>query len=176
VKLKRPIGPDDHLRGELSAPISLVEFGDYECPYCGAAFPIVEDVRAAFGERLVFVFRNFPIVGSHPHALVAAQAAEAAAAQGRFWEMHDMLYRHQHALGASAIARYADVLGLDRDRFDVDLHSREVVARIRADLHDGAVSGVNGTPTFFVNGWRYDGAWDRESLYRAIAGGAGASV
>jgi protein-disulfide isomerase len=167
-KLRPPSGPNDHLRGELSAAIQLVEFGDFECPYCGQAYPIVKALEESLGSRLCVAFRHFPIVGSHPHALFAAEAAEAAAAQGRFWEMHDALYQHQHALELPHLEQYAASLDLDLRRFHEELRSHAHTEKIRANLHSGAVSGVNGTPTFFINGRRHDGAWDFESLYQAL--------
>jgi protein-disulfide isomerase len=159
------LGPSDHLRGGLSAPVQLVEYGDFECPYCGQAYPIVKALEEALGDRLVVGFRNYPLVGSHPHAMAAAQAAEAAALQGLFWEMHDLLYENQRALTPTSLAGYAARLAIDPGRA-ADPRVRE---KIRGDLHSGARSGVNGTPCFFINGDRWDGSWDFDSLFLALS-------
>ena len=166
--LKPPLDDRDHLRGDLSRPIQLVEFGDYQCPFCGQAEPVIRALVQSFGDQLCFAFRNFPIVGSHPHAQLAAEAAEAAGAQGQFWPMHDLLFENQHALDASHLRQYAQQLGLDMGRFDADLRAHRFLPKIRADLHSGAISGVAGTPTFFINGLRHDGSYDFDTLYAAI--------
>jgi protein-disulfide isomerase len=158
----------DHIEGSSSALVTLVEYGDYECPYCGAAYPIVKDVQARMGERLRFVFRNFPISTSHPHAEQAAEAAEAAAVQGRFWKMHDMLYEHQNRLTEPDLHAYAEQLELDVDVFDRELAEHIHAARVHEDFMSGVRSGVNGTPTFYVNGARYDGSYDLETLLGAL--------
>jgi protein-disulfide isomerase len=158
----------DHIRGPAEAPVTLLEYGDYECPYCGAAYPIVQQVQAQMGDRLRFVFRNFPISTSHPHAEQAAEAAEAAAAQGRFWEMHDHLYEHQRHLEAGDLRTYAEELGLDVERFDRELAENVHAARVREDFMSGVRSGVNGTPTFYVDGNRHDGSYDLDSLVAAL--------
>lgn len=166
--LKPPLDGRDHLRGDLSRPIHLVEFGDYQCPFCGQAEPVIKALQQAFGDQLCFAFRNFPIVGSHPHAEIAAEAAEAAGAQGMFWEMHDLLYENQHALDEPHLYRYAKRLGLDVVQLVTDLRAHRFLDKIRDDLHSGAISGVAGTPTFFINGLRHDGAHDFDTLYAAI--------
>ncbi len=176
MSLRPPINEDDHLRGNPSAALILLEFGDYECPFCGEAYPIVEALRETLGDSLCFAFRNFPVVTSHPHAMIAAEAAEAAGAQAKYWEMHDLLYQHQDALSLPHLEQYAAMIGCDLRQFVRDLRAHKHAARIRADLHSGAVSGVNGTPTFFVNGQRHDGPWDYDSLYEALTGGAGAGA
>jgi protein-disulfide isomerase len=175
-KLRPAIDSREHIRGSLDAPIQLVEFGDYECPFCGEVFPTVEALIETLGDRLCFAFRHFPIVGSHPHALSAAEAAEAAGAQGRFWEMHILLYQNQDALDFHSLQQHAVQLGLDLGRFTEDVRSQRHKDKIHADLHSGAVSGVNGTPSFFINGYRHDGAYDYDSLMAAIAASAGAEV
>ena len=154
----------DHISGPQSAPVTLVEYGDYECSYCGEAYGILKELRARVGEQARLVFRNFPLTQVHPHAQRAAEAAEAAAAQGQFWPMHDMLYEHQDAMEDDDLVVYAAQLGLDLGRFQVDLSQGTYLARIREDFMSGTRSGVNGTPTFFVNGRRHDGPWDLESL------------
>ena len=158
----------DHTQGPLSAPVTLVEYGDYECPYCGAAYPILKEVQERMAERLRFVFRNFPISTSHPHAEQAAEAAEAAAAQGRFWEMHDTLYENQNRLTDRDLHAYAVDLELDVQRFDRELTEQVHAERVREDFMSGVRSGVNGTPTFYVNGARYDGSYDLETLLGAL--------
>jgi protein-disulfide isomerase len=172
--LKPEVSDDDHRAGSEDAPVTLVEYGDYECPYCGQAYPIVQKVQMALGQRLRFVFRNFPLAEIHPHAARAAETAEAAAAQGRFWEMHDSLFEHQRALGDSHLLQYAKDLGLDVERVARELKAGTYTDRVRSDFTSGVRSGVNGTPTFFVNGQRFDGRWDFEGLMAAIerAGGA----
>jgi protein-disulfide isomerase len=171
--LKPRLSESDHLRGSLSAPLSLVEFGDFECPYCGKAYPVVEAIKEALGDRLCFAFRQFPIAGSHPHATLAAEAAECAGAQGRFWEMHRMLYTHQDTLTLPYLEQFAVLLHIDVRQFVRDLASHKYLDRVRAGVRSGAVSGVAGTPSFFINGQRHDGSYDYDSLMRALAAGAG---
>ena len=163
-----PVGPRDHAKGPADAPVTLVEYGDYECPHCGRAHPIVRSVQHALGDRLRFVFRNFPITEAHPHAESAAEAAEAAGAQGKFWEMHDTLFDNQNALELRDLIAYATRVGADAEDVANALEKRVHAARIREDFMSGVRSGVNGTPTFFLNGARYDGEWDRRSLLAAI--------
>ena len=161
-RLTLPVGPRDHIQGPADAPLTLVEYGDYECPFCGKAYPIVKHAQRRLGDRLRFVFRNFPITNSHPHAARAAEAAEAAAAQGQFWEMHDLLYEHQQDLEDAAPLRYAREAGADVGEVE-DVLARGVTrARVKRDLGGALRSGANGTPAFFVNGERYDGSWDYE--------------
>ena len=158
----------DHIQGPVDAAVTLVEYGDYECPYCGAAYPIVKEVQAKMGERMRFVFRNFPITTSHPHAEHAAEAAEAAASQGRFWEMHDYLYEHQRHLEDGDLHRYAEEVGLDVAAFDDALATHSQEPRVREDFMSGVRSGVNGTPTFYINGVRHDDSYDFETLLAAL--------
>jgi protein-disulfide isomerase len=150
----------DHAQGSPGAPITLVEYGDYECPHCGRAHLVVKALQRALGPNLRFVFRNFPLSQVHPRATRAAMAAEAAALQGRFWPMHDLLFENQDALEDEDLYRYAEAAGLDVDRFARDIESEAVAMRVKEDILSGARSGVNGTPTFFVNGLRYDGSWE----------------
>ena len=166
--LQPPLDGRDHLRGDLSRPIHLVEFGDYQCPFCGQAELVIRALEQAFGDQLCFAFRNFPLGGSHPHAQLAAEAAEAAGAQGMFWEMHDLLFENQHALAEPYLHQYAKQLGLDMGQFAADLQAHRFLGKIRADLHGGAVSGVAGTPTFFINGLRHDGPHDFDTLHAAL--------
>jgi protein-disulfide isomerase len=158
----------DHIQGPADAAVTLVEYGDYECPYCGAAYLIVKEVQARMGDRLRFVFRNFPISTSHPHAERAAEAAEAAAAQGRFWPMHDLLYENQQRLGNADLHAYAERLGLDSERFDHELTKHVHAGRVHDDFLSGVRSGVNGTPTFYINGTRHDDSFDTETLLTAL--------
>lgn len=162
-RLTVPVNAQDHLQGPADAPVTLVEYGDYECPYCGEAYPLLKAVQAALGDRLRFVFRNFPLTEMHPHALHAAQFAEAAAAHGKFWEAHDMLYEHQDALGDHDLARYAHALGLPPTALGEGF-SGKYDARIEGDFSAGVRSGVNGTPALFINGQRYDGPRDYDTL------------
>ena len=158
----------DHIQGPSEAPVTLVEYGDYECPYCGAAYPIVKQVQSHIGDRLRIVFRNFPITTAHPHAEQAAEAAEAAAARGMFWEMHDLLYENQQHLEQSDLHRYAEQLGLDGREFDEELAQHAHADRVREDFMSGVRSGVNGTPTFYINGVRHDDSYDLETLLAAL--------
>ena len=169
-----PVDEDrDHIQGPAEAAVTLVEYGDYECPYCGAAYPIVKEVQARMGDRLRFVFRNFPITTSHPHAEQAAESAEAAAAQDRFWEMHDVLYENQRHLEDEDLRTYAEQLGLDVERFGKELAEHAHAARVREDFMSGVRSGVNGTPTFYINGLRHDDSYELETLLDALEAAAG---
>lgn len=168
------VSESDHRQGPLTAPVTLVEYGDYECPYCGQAYPIIKAIQASMGDDLCFVFRNFPIETSHPHAKRAAEAAEAAGDQGAFWPMHDRLYEHQSHLETDDLLGYASALGLDTDRFASDLDHHTFADRVEADFSSGVRSGVNGTPTFFINGVRYDGPWDGETLLGELQAGVSA--
>jgi protein-disulfide isomerase len=176
--LTMPVTADrDHIQGPLESELTLVEYGDYECPYCGEAYPIVKEVQSRMGERLRFVFRNFPISTSHPHAEQAAEAAEAAAAQGRFWEMHDMLYENQRRLRDEDLHTYAEQLGLDIELFHKEMVEHVHAGRVHEDFMSGVRSGVNGTPTFYINDVRHDDSYDAEilldALERAAAGRKG---
>jgi protein-disulfide isomerase len=158
----------DHIQGRADAPLTLVEYGDYECPYCGAAYPIIKEVQDRMGDELRFVFRNFPISTSHPHAEHAAEAAEAAGAQNRFWPMHDLLYENQQRLGDPDLHAYAERLGLDLARFDHELAEHVYAGRVHDDFLSGVRSGVNGTPSFYINGARHDESFDTETLLTAL--------
>jgi protein-disulfide isomerase len=167
-RLTVPINQDDHVIGSPTATVTLVEYGDYECPYCRAAFGAVEQVRELFAEDLRFAYRHFPLRQIHPHALDAAIAAEAAGAEGRFWEMHAVLFENQSHLTPPDLIRYAQLVGLDPVRFRTHLSDRTFEARVRRDFLSGVRSGVNGTPTFFINEVRHNGGWDVPSLVDAI--------
>jgi len=166
--LAEPVGKKDHAQGPAGAPVTLVEYGDYECPFCGEAYSVLKEVKEQMGETLRFVFRNFPLSEMHPFAFAAAEAAEAAGAQGKFWEMHDMLYENQEQLEPEALAGYAKALGLDMERFVKEVSAGTYAARIKHDFQTGVMSGVNGTPSLFINGERYDGERDAESLLEAL--------
>ena len=169
--LSQPVGPDDHAEGAADAPLTLVEYGDYQCSTCGEAQPIVAEVRQRLGARLRFVFRHFPLE-QHEHARQAASAAEAAHEQARFWQMHHLLFEHQRALAPEHLTSYAVKLGLDVPRFTRGLEHRTHDARVDLDVDSGLKSGVQGTPTFFVNGVRHDDDWDPDSLIRALEASA----
>jgi protein-disulfide isomerase len=173
ARLVSPVGDRDHAQGPADAPVTLVEYGDYECPHCGRAYPIVKDVQRRLGKRLRFVFRNFPLANMHPHAEHAAEAAEAAAAQDHFWEMHDALFEHQQALDDGHLAAYAAAIGIDRARFERELSTHVHAKRVRDDFLSGVRSGVNGTPTFFINGVRNEDSWDADTLTEALKAAAG---
>ena len=169
ASLTLPVTEDrDHIQGGPDAAVTLLEYGDYQCPYCGAAYPIVKQVQKEMGDELRFVFRNFPITTSHPHAEQAAEAAEAASAQDRFWPMHDLLYENQQRLGAEDLSAHANSLGLDVQRFERDLAEHVHAARVREDFMSGVRSGVSGTPTFYINGVRHDGPFDADTLLGAL--------
>ena len=150
--LTPPLNKSDHTQGNLQAPVILVEYGDYECPYCGQAYQVIKEIEKNFGKNLLFVFRNFPLSEIHPHALAAAYAAEAAGLQGKFWQMHAMLCTHQDALTKEDLRRYAKELSLNGEQFEDDLQSQTVQDKVYNDFQSGIESGVAGTPTFFVNG------------------------
>ncbi|MFL5604486.1 MAG: DsbA family protein [Gemmatimonadaceae bacterium] len=162
-----PLSGRDHVAGSLEAPIVLVEYGDFECSYCGRAYPIVKAAQRHFGKDLAVVFRHFPLAEIHPHARLAAEAAEEAGAQGEFWRMHDMLFENQGALEQQDLLAYAESLGLDVTRFARELTSGAHTKRVRDDFRGGVRSGVNGTPTFFINGARYDGDWAESAAFIA---------
>jgi protein-disulfide isomerase len=172
--LSPPVGDQDHADGPADAPVTLVEYGDYQCPHCGRAYPRVKAVQKRLGKRLRFVFRNFPLAESHPEAMHAAEAAESVAANSgdeAFWKMHDLLYEHQQddldALDDAHLARYAAEAGADAEQVERDLAGEAYEERVRTDFMSGVRSGVNGTPTFFINGVRYDGDWSDVSAFAA---------
>ena len=168
-QLTIPISSRDHIQGNPDAPMSLLEYGDYECPFCGDAQPIVKAVQRGLGDNLAFAYRHFPLTNAHPHAQRAAEAAEASSAQGKFWEMHDVLFENQDALEDEDLMQYAATIGLDVPRFMRELGARIHTSRVREDFKSGVRSGVNGTPAFFVNGFRYDGPRDVNDLLYVLA-------
>ncbi len=166
--LRVSVTPDDHIQGSDEAPITLVEYGDYECPHCGAAHDIVKQLQKHYGKGLRFVFRNFPLAQIHAQAEAAAEAAEFAGANGKFWEMHDAIFENQQRLGMKLLLELAGRIGLAGDGLRKSLESHEYAAKVRQDFLGGVRSGVNGTPAFFINGVRHDGANDFETLRNAI--------
>jgi protein-disulfide isomerase len=163
-KLLLPIQPGDHVEGSPHARYTLVEYGDYECPMCGSLFVTIRQLHEQFGEDVRLVFRHYPLSGIHPHAQQAAEAAEAAAAQNHFWQMHDLLFEHQHALGTKDLYLYSQQLALDFKRFRSELKERVYEDRVREDFRRGVQNGVYGTPGLFINGIRYNGGLDFKSI------------
>jgi protein-disulfide isomerase len=168
MKLSIPVGKHDHVQGPENAAVTLVEYGDYQCPYCADAHRTIKSIINAMGPRLRFVFRHMPANEGHPYAQFAAEAAEAAGAQGRFWEMHDAIFEHQSELGTDLVHKLERALKLDLVKFDADLDARRFRSRIKSDFMGGMRNGVAGTPTLFINGDRYDGAVDKSSLLTAL--------
>lgn len=170
-QLKPPVGPADHALGDEGAEVTLVEYGDFECPSCGAAYPVLKRVKQRLGKRLRFVYRHFPIAETHPHAEHAAEAAESVAARRgskAFWTMHDLLFEHQRSLGDQDLARYAAQAGVQAVELLNDLAEGRYQEMVRASFLSGARSGVNGTPTLFIDGIRYDGLRDEDTLVTAL--------
>jgi formate-nitrite transporter family protein len=175
-QLTPPVSERDHVQGSVEARVTLVEYGDYECPHCGALHPVIGAARKAFGGNLRFAFRHFPLRSSHPHALAAAKAAEAAGEQGRFWDMHHRLYQRQTQLEDEDLLRHARKIGLDAARFQRELSARTHEVRIREDLASAAQSGAGGTPSLFINGELHQGPLDRDEVFAALARAAVAAI
>jgi protein-disulfide isomerase len=175
--LDRPVDVErDHVRGDPEASLTLVEYGDFECPFCGRATGVVTELRERLGDDLRYVFRHLPLDDVHPHARLAAQAAEAAGAQGRFWAMHDLLFDHQDELEFADLVGYADALELDVERFIRDLESGRFAARLQEDAESAAASGARGTPTFFVGDRRHLGPYDADTLARELEAAGGVAA
>ena len=176
--LSPPVDPErDHVRGSAEAAVTLVEYGDFQCPYCGEAYPVVRELQERFGDQLRFVFRHMPLADLHPRAPYAAEAAEAAGAQERFWEMHDHLFEHRLELSDSDLRQHAEAVGVpDSERFDGELRDGVHAARIEEDYRSGAQSGVPSTPRFFVNGVIHLGSASYAELFEAINAELGAQV
>ena len=169
VRLKNSVTEWDHASGAASAPVTLLEYGNFECIYCGQAYPVIKQVRKLLGDDLRFVFRHFPVQQTHPHSLRAATAAEAAGAQGKFWEMHDQLFMHQQQLEDQHLFRYAKRIGLDAERFTLDMTENTLASKIEADYDRSLFDEhITGTPTFYINGLRWTGAVDVAPLLAAI--------
>jgi len=172
ARLTPPVSASDHAQGPADAPVTLVEFGDFECPHCGRAYPMVKAVQRSMGDNLRFVFRNFPLTSSHEHAEHAAEMAEAAGDRGKFWEMHDLLFEHQDELEDENLIAYAATLGIDPQWAATALERETFRERVREDVASGGRSGVNGTPTFYINGVRYDGLLHPTALLEALVAAA----
>jgi protein-disulfide isomerase len=172
-RLRVPVTDRDHRRGPERAPVTLVEYGDFQCPFCGRAFHVLRDLEDRFASDVQFVYRHFPLTEIHPLALIAAEASEAASDQGRFWDMYDALFQHQPGLQPGALVAYASELGLDVDVFSKDLTAMRHRDRIRDDFMGGVRSGVNGTPSVFINGELFNGPIDEIPLSRAIEAARG---
>lgn len=168
TRLMQAVNDRDHIRGPSTAPIAVVHYGDFECPFSREGARVVKVLEGRFDGQLRIVFRHFPLTTKHPHAQQAAEAAEAAAAQGKFWEMAEFLFANQHQLADPYLSRYAKELGMDTAKFDYDLATHAHTERIRADVLSGQQSGVTGTPTFFINGRRHEGSDDLPSLMAAM--------
>ncbi len=157
MSLKPNVSKTDHAQGNLDADLVIVEYGDYQCPYCGAAYPVLKELMKEFGSQIKFVFRNFPLSEMHQYARPAALAAEAANLQGKFWEMHDAIYENQQDLNENFLVKLAEQLKLNIHQFEKDRGSTELANKVDADFESGIVSGVNGTPSFFINGNKFNG-------------------
>ena len=168
AKLTPPVNINDHVQGPPDATVILVEYGDYQCPHCAAAFPIVKQIQKAFFKNLRFAFRHFPLSSVHEYAFPAAIAAEAAGRQGKFWEMHDMIFERQSFLSGNALLEFAKELGLKMPAFKMDLQDPTLGEKVEVDFESGMRSGVNGTPSFFVNGDKHDGPFTFASLASAV--------
>ena len=168
TRLVVPVSERDHSQGPASAAVTLVQYGDYECHYTRQSTTVVRAIQQQLGDQLRFIFRNFPLVEIHPHALHAALAAEAAAAQGKFWQMHDYLFHHQHTLEDADLTRFAEAVGLALKQYARDMAEQRSLARIEEDREGGERSGVQGTPTFFINGVLYPGSWEQDALLAAL--------
>lgn len=168
TQLKNPITKRDHVLGNKTALLELVEYGDFQCSSCGDSYLTVKEVLRELGKNVVFVFRNFPLTEIHPDAFDAALAAEAAALQNKFWEMYDLLYQHQANLSGHQLFAYANEIGLDMGRFEQDIQSQALTSKIEADIESGLKSGVSGTPTFYINGEKYEGDWAGDGLIQYL--------
>lgn len=163
-QLKPAVNSRDHIQGNKNASLELVEYGDYQCPHCGRAYAVLKEVQEAMGNNLKFVFRNFPLSDAHPDAFNAAVATEAAGLQNKFWEMHDIIYENQEQLDWKHLLGYAKKIGLEMVRFTADVERDSVTAKVEDDFESGVRSGVNGTPSFFINGVKYEGGRDADDL------------
>jgi protein-disulfide isomerase len=168
AKLKPPVSEKDHIKGSLKYPVTLVEYGDFQCPHCGAAYPIINEIEKKYKDVLAFIFRHFPLSDAHPYAQAAAVAAEAAANQGSFWQMHDLIYENQERLSPRTLLLLAENLKLDMKTFQKDIQDPKLFEKVEADFESGIISGVNGTPSFYVNGVKFNGSYDFDSLSHAV--------
>ena len=168
MSLRPPVSKDDHMQGNPDALIELLEYGDYQCPYCGRAYPIIKKLQLELGDKMKFVFRNFPLATAHPQAMLAAMASEAAALQGKYWPMHDWLFENQRRLYKSAIMGFAEDLSLDLDKFGTDIVDEKIQKEIELQFYGGMRSGVNATPGFFINGEKLNSGWEGDDLSKFI--------
>ena len=168
IQLKPAVNGNDHIWGNSNAPLELVEYGDFQCEHCGYAYPIIKNIQRKLGTNLKFVFRNFPLSEIHQNAVNAALATEAAGLQDKFWEMFDIIFENQNALDDESIFSYAQKIGLDLKRFKNDIQKTELVSKVEQDFESGLRSGVNGTPTFFINGKKYNGDWEEHVLFQYL--------
>ncbi len=168
IQLIPAVNSNDNSFGNSGALLELVEYGDYECPYCGRAYPIVKDILQRMGGEIMFTFRNFPLSKIHPHAFSSAVASEAAGLQYRFWEMHDLIFENQRNLAADNLFRLASSIQLDIERFKNDIQQKVLAEKVEHDFESGIRSGVNRTPTFFINGKKYDGDWEGGQLFEYL--------
>lgn len=168
--LKPAVGNSDHIEGSDQAVITIVEFDDYQCPHCAHAYPVIKEIQQAFGDQIRFVFRHFPLQESHEFAFQAALAAEAAALQGKFWEMHDAIYDNQYRLSDELFEELAETIGLDIEQFDQDINTEAIKQKVEDDFESGVRSGVNGTPSFYVNETKFDGG--PEDLFEMLKASA----
>ena len=164
TQLNPAVSSKDHIQGNSTARIELVEYGDYQCPHCGRAYPIIKNLQRSLGGDLKFVFRNFPLSEMHPDAFNAAAATEAAGLQNKFWEMHDIIFEHQQRLDMKSLIGYAKTIGLDIGRFKNDISENMIKDKVEQDFESGVRNGVNGTPSFFINGKKYNGDWEEDIL------------
>jgi protein-disulfide isomerase len=169
--LKHAVSEKDHAEGTETARVQLVEYGDYECPHCGAAYPVIKKIQKTFGSQVYFVFRNFPLSEIHPYAMAAAIATEAAALQNKYWQMHDIIFENQEMLDNEGLQQMAGTIGLEIKKFQKDILREELQAKVEADFESGVRSGVNGTPSFFINGNKFDGG--ANDLYNMLKENAG---
>ena len=167
-KLKPPVKSSDHIQGVADAPVELVEYGDYQCPHCGRAYTVIKRIQQQLGNQLKFIFRNFPLAESHPNATNAAIATEAASKQNKFWEMHDIIFENQENLVDEDLINYAERIGLNVKQFKDDFDKQEIQQKVEDDFESGVRSGVNGTPSFFINGEKYDSSWDESTLLKHL--------
>jgi protein-disulfide isomerase len=168
MPLRPPVSAKDHIQGNNNAVIELVEYGDYQCPHCGRAYPIVKKMQAQLGDKMKLIFRNFPLANIHPDAVMAAVATEAAALQDKYWEMHDIIFENQEELERDSLIAYANELGLDIKQFEKDLDNPELTEKVEAEFESGIRSGVNATPTFFINGEKYNNGWEGDRMITYI--------
>ena len=168
AKLKPAVNSNDHVQGNQNAIIELVEYGDYQCPHCGHAYPIIKNMQKELGNKIKFIFRNFPLSEIHPNAMNAAVAAEVASAQNKFWEMHDIIFENQDFLSDVNLVKYAAKLGLNIEQFKADFEKPKYLKKVEADFESGIRSGVNGTPSFFINGEKFDGSWEENDFLKYL--------